>query len=194
MKLILAVLLTIFSCTASAEIYKWTDKHGVVHYEDQQPDQTDKIPATKVEALELSPITILDNGRVKSTDKENESFAAQWLSKAEELKTDIMKRFDQWRATTPVVTNETVVSAPKTAANQTNTVEIYTAAWCGACKKAKRWLNDSGVVYKDYDIEKDSTAALRMQKLGGGGGIPFAVINGKVFQGFDPTGYKAALH
>ena len=48
--------------------------------------------------------------------------------------------------------------------------------------------------YKDYDVEKDSNAALRMRKLGGGNGVPFAVINGKTFEGFNPTGYQAALH
>ena len=200
MKIMLAVLLTIISCTATAEVYKWTDKHGVVHYEDQQPEKSDKIPAAKVEMLELSPITILDDGSVNNTNKENESWYAQWLDRAEELKTDILQRINEWRGATPVVSNESIVNNQKidtrqsSAANQSNTVEIYTAAWCGACKKAKRWLNDRGVAYKDYDVEKDSNAALRMRKLGGGNGVPFAVINGKTFEGFNPAGYQAALH
>ena len=201
MKLVLAVLLTIISCTATAEIYKWTDKHGVVHYEDRQPEKS-VVPAAQVKTMELSPIQILDDGSVKNTNKkkENESWFAQWLIQAEDIKTDILQRIKQWRGITPVVSNENIVNGQKidtkqpTTANKTNTVEIYTAAWCGACKKAKRWLSERGVVYKDYDIEKDPGAALRMQNLGGGRGVPFAVINDKTFEGFNPTGYQAALH
>jgi len=200
MKLLLAVLLTSISYSATAEIYKWTDKHGVVHYEDRQPEKSDKIPAAKVETLELSPITILDDGSVKNTNKENENWYAQWLDRAEELKSDMLQRIHQWRGLTPVVTNQDLVPNQKivtqqtTAIKQPNTVEIYTAAWCGACKKAKRWLSEHGVAYKDYDVEKDASAALRMRKLGGGSGVPFAVINDKTFEGFNPAGYQAALH
>ena len=200
MKLILAALLIMISCTVSAEIYKWTDKHGVVHYEDQQPDKSDKIPTAKVKTMELSPIQILDDGSVKNIKKENEGFVAKWLSAAEDFKADMLQRIDTWRNVTPVVTNQDIVPNQKIITNQTaatkqpNSVEIYTAAWCGACKKAKHWLSERGVAYKDYDVEKDASAALRMRKLGGGNGVPFAVINDKTFEGFDPAGYQAALH
>lgn len=200
MKIMLAVLLTIISCTAAAEIYKWTDKHGVVHYEDRQPEKSDKIPAAKVETMELSPIQVLDNGSVNNINGENEGFVAQWLSAAEDLKTDILQRINQWRGVTPVISNQDIVSNQKAATNQTtttkqpNTVEIYTATWCGACKKAKRWLSEHNIKYKDYDVEKDASAALRMRKLGGGSGVPFAVINDKTFEGFNPADYQEALY
>jgi mycoredoxin len=181
MKIMLAILFTLVSCTAAAEVFKWTDKHGVVHYEDKPPENKDKISAAKVEKLELSPIQILDDGSVRNTGKENAGLLAKWLDKAEDLKVDILRRIETWRGKTPVVSQ------------QTNVVEIYTASWCSACKKAKRWLGEHGVAYKDYDIEKDANAALRMRKLGGGGSVPFAVINGETFQGFDPAGYQAAL-
>jgi glutaredoxin-like YruB-family protein len=194
MKTVLAILLLMISCTATAQIYKWTDKHGVVHYEDQPPEKSDKVPAAKIEKVELTPIQILDDGQVKNPGKQNESLWAQWMGKAKELKTDLLKQFDQLTNKTPVVTNDTVVNSNTTISNRANNVEIYTTAWCPSCKKAKRWLAERGIAYKEYDVEKDHSAALRMNKLGGGGGVPFAVINGKTVLGFDADGYQAALH
>lgn len=198
MKTVLAVLLLTICCTATAEIYKWKDKHGVVHYEDQQPEASKNAPATNVEKVELTPIKILDSGEVKNPAKGNDSWWAQWQGQAEELKTDLLQRIQQsrigeWFGITPVVTNETVINNPP-AAKKPNSVEIYTTAWCPACKKAKRWLAERGIAYKEYDIEKNPASALRMNKLGGGGGVPFAVINGETVLGFDANAYQAALH
>lgn len=200
MKFALAALLALISCTVTAEIYKWTDKHGVVHYEDRQPEVTGKGAPPKVETVEVSPIQILEDGHVNNTNKENEGLFTQWLSKAENLQIDMMQSIRQkiaeWRNATPVITNDTIAqqqNAARQPSIKNNTVELYTAAWCGACKKAKRWLNERNITYKEYDVEKNSKAALRMRELGGGNGVPFAVINGKKFQGFDPNGYQAAL-
>jgi glutaredoxin len=182
MKIALAALLILLSCTATAEIYKWTDKQGVVHYEDQQPTTSGKSSATKVEKMELSPIQILDDGKVNNISKENEGWVAEWLGRIEDLKQTAINQIGSWTGKAPV------------ASNKPNTVEIYTTTWCGACKKAKQWLQANGVAYKEYDVQKDANAALRMRKLGGGGGVPFTVINGETFQGFSPSGYQAALN
>jgi hypothetical protein len=50
------------------------------------------------------------------------------------------------------------------------------------------------IPFQEYDVETDANAALRMQKLGGGGGIPFAVINGSTIEGFSAYRYSSALH
>lgn len=182
MKSLLTALLLLASFSAAAEIYKWTDSHGVVHYTDKQPDQNDPAPAGKVEKLELSPIQILDNGSVENKGSEDSSQLARWLGQAEELRIQVMNRIAIWTGTTPPA-----------ASGKAATVEIYTTSWCGACKKAKQWLRDNGVAFKEYDVQKDANAALRMRQLGGGGGVPFTVINGQTFQGFSPAQYKAAL-
>ena len=182
MKIALIALLILLSCPATADIYKWTDKQGVVHYEDRQPTENDTSHKTKVEKMELSPIQILDDGKVNNISKENEGLIAGWLSKVEDLKLAAINQVNGWTGKSPA------------ARNKPNTVEIYTTAWCGACKKAKQWLRTNGVAYKEYDVQKDSSAALRMRELGGGGGVPFTVINGETFQGFSPSDYQAALN
>ncbi|HSC76184.1 MAG TPA: glutaredoxin domain-containing protein [Pseudomonadales bacterium] len=203
MKIMLAALLILISCTATAEIYKWTDKNGVAHYEDQQPEKNNT--AAQVETVTLKPIQPLEPIKTTNTNNEDEGWLAQWMNltywmnKAAILKTDIQQRLQQLGFLTPVITNETIAENQNTATNKApakpnNVVEIYTAAWCGVCKKAKRWLNDRNIAYKEYDIEKDSRAAARMQKLGGSNSIPFAVINGKPVQGFSPDSYQAAIY
>lgn len=199
MRTVLAVLLLITCCTATAEIYKWTDQHGVVHYDDQKPAENNKAPAANIEKVELTPIKILDSGEIKNPAKGNDSWWAQWLASAEALKTDLSQRIQEsgigeWFGITPVITNDTVINNPSAVNNKPNSVEIYTTAWCPACKKAKRWLGERGIAYKEYDVEKNPAAAARMKKLGGGGGVPFAVINGKTVLGFDADDYQAALH
>ncbi len=49
------------------------------------------------------------------------------------------------------------------------------------------------IKFKQYDIEKDPNAAKMMFALGGTGGVPFAIINGKKVPGFSTSTYKHAL-
>jgi len=73
-------------------------------------------------------------------------------------------------------------------------VELYTTRWCGYCRKARAYLDEHGVSYREYDIEKDQEAARRKFQISGGyRGIPFAVINGRKIYGFDQAGYAEAL-
>jgi len=72
-------------------------------------------------------------------------------------------------------------------------VELFTTSWCGYCRQARSWLQQHGVSYRDYDIEQDQAAAWRQQQLGGGNGVPFALINGRRISGFSPDTYAAAL-
>jgi glutaredoxin len=74
-----------------------------------------------------------------------------------------------------------------------NQVEIYITSWCRYCKEAIAFLNSNRIQFKQYDIEKDSKSAAMMKKLGGTGGVPFAIINGKKIYGFSKERYKQEL-
>jgi glutaredoxin len=181
MKILFAALLLLTSSLSMAEIYKWTDKDGVIHYSDNRPEKNSNAPAPKVETVELSPIQILDNGNVQNKGTEDSGWMAQLLGQAEELKIGILNRIAKLTGSAPAVSNKP------------STVEIYTTAWCGACKKAKQWLRENNVPYNEYDIQKNASAALRMRQLGGGGGVPFAIINNEKIYGFNPDMYQDAL-
>lgn len=78
------------------------------------------------------------------------------------------------------------------------TVTMYSAAWCGVCKKARSFMTREGIAFVEKDIEKDTGAARELRnkaKQAGvsANGVPVFDIGGRIFSGFDPnTILKAA--
>ncbi|WP_025820297.1 glutaredoxin family protein [Shewanella marina] len=71
-------------------------------------------------------------------------------------------------------------------------VELYTTSWCQYCKKARGFLQDKGVKYTEYDIEKSAIGRHKYNQIGGSG-IPVLVINGEIIRGYDSTKILKAL-
>lgn len=93
-------------------------------------------------------------------------------------------------------TNEKSVnekSAGERTVNVNSKVEIFTTSWCHYCKQAKEYLKSKGVSYTEYDVEKTKEAMKRKQEISPSRGIPVALINGQVIEGFSQTAYDAAL-
>ncbi|MGH3860954.1 glutaredoxin family protein [Actinokineospora sp.] len=60
-----------------------------------------------------------------------------------------------------------------------NQVLIYSADWCGDCRRAKSWMTANGVPFDEIDVEQDSTARDRAVELAGGRkNIPVVVLPG----------------
>jgi len=72
-------------------------------------------------------------------------------------------------------------------------VDLYTARWCSACKRAKAFFTSRSIRFTEYDVEMDREAAQRMKQLTPARGVPFAVVNGRSIIGYDPGQYEAAL-
>ena len=72
-------------------------------------------------------------------------------------------------------------------------VDLYVTSWCKYCKKARKYFQSRGIPITEYDIEKDSEAALRKKRLDSRRGVPFAVINGHRIHGYIPSAYERAL-
>ena len=70
-----------------------------------------------------------------------------------------------------------------------HSVVIYTTSWCHFCHDAKAYLKKRGIAYTEYDVEKDAEALRRRNELSPGGGVPIAVIDGKVVRGFSAELY-----
>ena len=68
-------------------------------------------------------------------------------------------------------------------------VKIYTTAWCGYCKKAKRYFKDNGIRYTEMNIETSSTAKRQFKKLGGKG-VPLILVGTKKMSGFSEAGFE----
>ena len=71
-------------------------------------------------------------------------------------------------------------------------VVLYTTEWCGYCKQIRRFLDQKGIPYQQFDIEKDAQARKAYEALGGGG-IPFVDVNGTLIRDYQPEQIMAAL-
>ena len=72
-------------------------------------------------------------------------------------------------------------------------VELYVTSWCTYCHKAKAFFRSKGIAFTEYNIEKDEAAAQRMLSLTESRAVPFAIINGKMIQGYSIGAYERAL-
>jgi len=63
-------------------------------------------------------------------------------------------------------------------------VKIFTTAKCGYCTTAKKYFNQKGIRYAEYDIEKSASAKAEFTNLKGRG-VPLIIINGNKIFGFN---------
>jgi glutaredoxin-like protein len=47
-------------------------------------------------------------------------------------------------------------------------ITMYSAEWCGDCRRSKRLLEDLGVEYTLIDVESDPSAAAKVMEINGG--------------------------
>lgn len=67
-------------------------------------------------------------------------------------------------------------------------VIIYTASWCGYCKKAKKYFKNKGISYTEMDIEKSRIAKMQFKNLGGKG-VPMILVGKKKMSGFNEADF-----
>jgi len=78
------------------------------------------------------------------------------------------------------------VAVTETAASD---VIVYTTTTCGACKEAKRYLQQRGIDFDERNVEED-TDYLREFNALGGRGVPFLIVHGKTMLGFDAERFE----
>jgi len=136
--LLVAIPLLCMTIPSTAEIYKWTDEHGIAHF-------TDKPPAgKKTETLVL---------------KINTYTAVEVTPLVERL-------------------------------GRKDKVVIYTTAWCGICKQAKKYFRDNNIAYVSYDVEKSRIGRTDF-KLLKGRSVPIILLGGKRMNGFTVARFDA---
>ena len=65
-------------------------------------------------------------------------------------------------------------------------VVVYSADWCGDCRRTKRQLGEAGVSFSEVDIERDARAeALVLQHSGGRRVVPTLELDGRLWA-FNP--------
>lgn len=71
-------------------------------------------------------------------------------------------------------------------------VVLYSATWCGACRKAKKYLAQKGVDYENRDVDDPRWARELLQRTGQRA-IPVIEVNGRILTGFSASGYDALI-
>jgi glutaredoxin len=76
--------------------------------------------------------------------------------------------------------------------NAPGRVVLYSATWCGACRKAKRYLDRQGIAYEERDVDNPHHAAELVRKTGQRG-IPVLEVRGRIMTGFSEQGYDRLI-
>lgn len=127
--------------TSHAQIYKWKDADGEVHFGDKKP-----------------------------TNKKSENI---------NLKINTYKS----------VTIDPAILKNTKKTNTNKNVSMYSAAWCGICKKAKKYFNKNNIAYIEYDIDKDKAAKKRYKAMGATG-VPVIFIGDRRMNGFSAASFE----
>ena len=64
-------------------------------------------------------------------------------------------------------------------------VIVFTAPGCPWCTRAKNYLRERGISFKEVDISRNPSAARDRVRMTGQTGVPVIVINGKPVVGFN---------
>lgn len=146
--------LLVFCGSAAADIYRYADSKGELHFVDEIGKVPKKYRNQVVDAGELGNISVMDAVPLSASP-----------------------------ARRPPGSSSEQESRPV----GSDKVEVFMTSWCGYCKKMVRFLNEKGIPYTAYDIEKDPAAA-RIHKELGGRGVPLVRIGSRVIHGYNPEG------
>ena len=69
-------------------------------------------------------------------------------------------------------------------------VVMYSASWCGYCKRARRYLEDKGIAYTEYDVETSEKGQEDYRRLNAHG-VPIILIGQKRMNGFSAAAFEA---
>jgi len=81
--------------------------------------------------------------------------------------------------------------APRSAGGAAQVV-LYSAEWCGACRKAKRHLERRGVDFAVRDVDVPSVEQELLRRTGARS-IPVLDVDGRIFRGFSASAYDDLL-
>lgn len=150
MKTLKSILLVFvfFTNYSFAEIYKWVDDKGVIHYSENKPE---KIAVEEFYIQSYNKVVIEHN------------------DKGSELKSNKKE--------------------PSQSRKRSKKVVMYSAEWCGVCKKAKKYFKNANIRYTNYDIDKSKSARARYNKLGAKG-VPVILVGNNRMNGFSIGSFK----
>ncbi len=74
---------------------------------------------------------------------------------------------------------------PPAATRRAHRVLVFTTPSCPWCRRAKTYLRDRGVPFREVDVSRDAAAARDLVRRSGQMGVPVIEIDGRPVVGFD---------
>lgn len=145
--LILLASLCILAPAVNADIYRWVDENGKVHFSDEKPEKV----------------------QTEQVDIQINSFEGMNISDS-----DFLEARERQKAE----------------ARKSPNVVMYSATWCGYCRKARNYFNQQGISFREYDIENSSKGRRDYAKMNGTG-VPIIFVGKKRMQGFRAGSFQA---
>jgi len=109
---------------------------------------------------------------------------AQLVTRFDEV--PLRQRATRGRIIAPIERSESAILAQPQ-------ITIYTARWCGYCKKMLRAMDELGLSVENKDIERTPEIAAELLSLSGSRGIPFTLVAGEPIHGYDPLRLKKVV-
>ena len=87
------------------------------------------------------------------------------------------------------VAEPSVVRAEARRPAKAKSVVMFSAEWCGYCRKARRFFQANGVAFRERDIEKEPAARREYERLGGAG-VPLILVGDRRLTGFSEASFR----
>jgi len=141
----LVIALVVPLSSTQAQVYKWADAQGVLHFSDKPPADGN------ADQVQLRPTN---------------SFPGNMPAEA---------------------TPTTAVQAKRPV--KARSVVMFSAEWCGYCRKARQYFQANRVAFRERDVDKDLAARREYERLGGSG-LPLILVGDQRLSGFSEDGFR----
>jgi len=139
---VLLLTLCAFSATAEADVYRWTDDAGRIHFGDKPPaDAATEKMDIRINTYESPQIVYQPSER------------------------------------------------PKAKAAGRKSVVMYSASWCGVCKRAGDYFKAKNIPFQEYDVETSAKGRADFKRLGGRG-VPVILVGNARMNGFSAHNFE----
>lgn len=88
------------------------------------------------------------------------------------------------------ITSPSISDSDFLSARESGQVVMYSAEWCGVCKKARRYFLQQGIPFKEYDIETSRKGRGDYRRLNGRG-VPIVLVGSKRMDGFNVARFES---
>lgn len=68
-------------------------------------------------------------------------------------------------------------------------IVMYSASWCGYCRKARNYFNQNNIAFTEYDVEKSARGKADYKKLNASG-VPVILVGDKRMNGFSASRFE----